>query len=351
MISRRFIVQNPDQEIIADLFLKYKLGKKVEVDNVRCKHCLIFTPLEEADIRNNFWKCPKGHNNKFNKKYIVKRKYFEFDFSDIIRKFEKKLNSKNIQNYKAYLIFHYKSKEVPIFFFDIPTNSSLFFEGLKKGAFFVYFDVKAKEKCETAYNKTNFIHLYEFFNKDKKEIIRILQSIANSIYPLETLKINRKINKFIRNKNFEKFEKEVTAILNDLKNNEQKITNLLDLCCTNRTNPTGYKFVHIGGNDPLDIYPIELFSYLNGVLETSSDKGYDAKMFSDKLTYQKYKEKKESNSGRKLVFITSTSNIDNKIWKDIKKAKENSGDWFYFVLDLDLLSLILYYIGNKKYFN
>ena len=351
MILKRFYIRSKEDFEKARIFEKHKLGKLRKYRDVQCKHCSIKVPIENLTLVNKFWKCPKDHNNKYNEKSIISGSLFEFDYSDILKIIYNKIGAKKVKLKSNYIIFEGKSKNVPIFFFDSPMNISIFLEGLKRCGFFIYFNEEEVQKEKTPYNKNNFMDLFTFLKIDSSKIIQKLKLIEKSSKPLKTLDIIQKIDYFTKKNSFEYFELEVSKIFNDLKLKESEIINLLDLFKFNKENPSGNKFVNVGGNFPVDIYPIELFSYFSKLLEISKDKGFDAKKFSEKLTYQTYQKKKESNSGKKLVFITSANKIEGKIWKDVIQARENTGEWIYFILDLDLLSLLLFNMDYQKYFN
>jgi hypothetical protein len=351
--TQRMIIKNKEDEEKVALFQRYGLGTLIDNKNMKCKHCPIQVPLESLERKNNFWTCPKGHDNKYNEKYVLTSKEFKFDFSNLINIINTKINSSLILNKNTYLLYLGNQTQVPIFLIDVPLNSSIAMEGIGKSSLLIYQNEELKKRSITAYNKNNFIDLYSFFNESNDNLLRKLESISQSSYPLKVLTIFDRINRFVqKNKtNYEAFEIEATRLFNELKTKEKEIENLLSFLSYNRNNPTGNKFVHIGSNYPVDFCSIELFSYFNEVFEVSSKKGYDAKMFTSELTYSTYQKKKESNPGKSLVFITSTEKIDNKIWRDILEAKKNNGNWIYLLIDLDLLSLLLFYIGYENYFS
>jgi len=348
---QRFRISNQNEMDEANTFLTYKLGIMVDKEDINCKICLCSIPRETVIIKNNFWTCPKGHTNKYKENAIHKNKFFEFNISKIINVIETKIDSRHVENKGSYLIYKSGDNSVPIFFFDMPQDAGLFNESIKRNGFFIYYNENAKSKLTNSYNENNFMTLQEFLSSDNNRIIKLLESISKAAYPLETLSIIQKINNFITVNGSSRFEDQCQNFFEGLKLNERQVVEFLDFLKHNKNNPSGNKFVKIGSNYPVDIVPIELYSYFSGILRITSDKGFDAKMYSTTLTNRSYKEKKESNTGRQLVFIVSTNQIDNAVWRDIIRGKENSGNWVHFIIDLDLLSLLLYYVGYKGYFN
>ena len=119
-----------------------------------------------------------------------------------------------------------------------------------------------------------------------------------------------------------------------------------------RENPSGNKFVRIGSNFPADVMPIELFSFVSSILNVTSNTHYDAKMISKILDFETYKSKKLSNPGSRLVFVTSADGVEPRIWRDVIQARQNNqGEWFYLIIDRDMLSLLVQCIGDDNYFN
>ena len=51
---------------------------------------------------------------------------------------------------------------------------------------------------------------------------------------------------------------------------------------------------------------------------------------------------------RKMVFITNQS-ARSAAWEEIIKAKQNTGDWYHFIIDLDILVILLYFLGYENF--
>ena len=135
---QRFRISDKNEMDEANTFLGYKLGNIVDKEDICCKICSCSIPRETVVIKNNFWTCPKGHNNKYKENAIHKNKFFEFNISKIINVIETKIASNNIENKGSYLIYKSGDKSVPIFFFDMPQDAGLFNESIKRNGFFVW---------------------------------------------------------------------------------------------------------------------------------------------------------------------------------------------------------------------
>jgi ribosomal protein L37AE/L43A len=335
------------------ILLKKNFLEKIDVSLFVCKHCSHPNNKFELKVEKNLWKCLNcDRNNKYDTKTEKTNTFYMINRDKLEKAIKLHLEnaglSAGIIDDDLYVVN--QGKKIPILLLELNANTTSLIDWLKHPCIVLYLFNESKKKASDIYSKPNFIKLENFFETKKQDLIDCINQLSVKYEESEIMKITIKIRNFSARKQWGEFEKESASFFNDFKNNEQKIKDMLAFLKINAENPTGTKFVCIGGNYPADIIPINLSDYINELLKVENNKGYDTKLYSRKLTKSVFNEKCNTNKGRKLVFITNTC-ANKDVWEEVIKAKQNSGEWYHFILDLDLLKMLLYFIGYEQYFN
>ncbi|MCX6768347.1 MAG: hypothetical protein NTY83_00670, partial [Candidatus Micrarchaeota archaeon] len=220
---------------------------------------------------------------------------------------------------------------------------------MQYGGIVIYLDEIDKQKLANPISSGNFIEIIEFLEASKEDLKRKIEN-ADIDYRLDAiLKAEDEIKEI---ENDKEFEVRLTELLDGLKKNKSQIQELLELVRKNQNNFLGTKFVHVGGNHPADIIPINLYSYISKFLEINDSTAYEAKHIAKDFKYEKFIEKTRTATGHELIFITTAERVAPRIWEHIITSYKNRlGRWEHIVIDFNLLTIIwayYYYLGSTK---
>ncbi len=337
-----------------NVLIKYNLVTDVLQIDLVCKHCGHPNAKENTTIFNEFWKCSNcNRNNKHKLDNERESKYYLISYKKIRQAIIDKLNKfgLNIVSLEEDLFLKFNNYKIPLVLLELNEDSSSIVNFLEVPSIIIYFLESSKSSLENVYTSPYFCSITDFLLLEKNNFITKLNSLTTNLESPIILTIKEKIKTFCKLNEWKRFEKEVSRFFDELKFNEGKIKKMFNYFKENSINPNGTKFVHVGGNYPVDIYSILLFEYLNEMIKVEAEKSYDAKMYQKKITKQTIDNKTNTNKGRKLIFITN-QRADSGAWREIIKSKENyDGKWYHFIIDFDLLVLLLYFVGHNKYFN
>lgn len=317
-----------------------------------CKKCGHKNNFEEIEVVNDFWQCVDcDRKSKNNPNQVKTEVYYHIQLNELYSKLADKIKrsgftTENNNN----LCIKLNGGLFPIFALEFPERISTLIDSLQRASLLVYFLELSKTNLENIYSKPQFIKVSDFFKLGDIELKKKIDNIILHLEKSEIFEYKRKLSDFCKNKGWQAFEKEIARFLNDLKVHEKEIRDMLSFFQKNKNNPSGTKFVHIGGNFPADVYAISLFDYFNGLLEVFNNKSYDAKQLSNKLPKSVIDEKCRTNKGRELVFITN-QDASSGAWEEMIKAKEQASGWYHFIIDEDLLIILMYFVKSNDYFN
>ncbi|MDO8555928.1 MAG: hypothetical protein Q7R96_02020 [Nanoarchaeota archaeon] len=335
------------------VLLQQNFLEKKEIAIHVCRSCSHPNNTSEIKTIKNLWKCVNcDRNNKYDQKTEKIKKFYQVDLKKLkegIRNHLKnnKLITENIDE-DDYVVL--QGKKIPVLILELNSNTSSLIEWLSHSCFILYLYDESKNKIADIYSKPSFFRLTDFFQMNEQKLNDCFRQISLKYEESDIMKITDKLSNYIVTKEWNDFEKEISTFFNNFKNHEQKLKDMLAFLKKNKENPTGTKFVCISGNFPVDIMPIILYQYIDELLKTEQNKGYDTKFYSNKITKSVINKKCNTNKGRKLIFVTNNF-ADNGAWEEIIKAKKNNGEWYHFILDLDLLKMLLYFVGYDQYFN
>ncbi|VVB59851.1 Uncharacterised protein [uncultured archaeon] len=332
--------------------------EKIVVEKVNkvtyCKHCGHKNNVDEIQIEKLLWQCAScNRKNKYDLSKERIETFYYINTKKLSIAIDKKIKSSDLilTNIDGDYFIYYANKKIPLIVADSLENTSTLIDILKHSSLILYFLDETKAALADIYSTPKFLKITDFLNMDEGTLINKVHEISLKFDEAEVFKIKSKINVFCKDsKNWKEFEEEITKLFDELKFNEKGICDMLLFFKRNQNNPTGTKFVHVGGNFPSDISSIQLFEYMNKMLEVMKNKAYDAKQLSQKLSKTVVDEKCRTNKGKRLVFMTNKSAASGA-WEEIIKAKEQASDWFHFIIDLDLLTILLYFVGYEGYFN
>ena len=337
-----------------DIGLLKQLGIVISEDKKHylCKRCGHKNNFEEVDVINDFWQCVGcNRKNKNNQNQVKTEIYYHIKLQKLYSKLSDKIKKSGFSVEKnSDLCIKLKDGLFPIFALEFPERISSLIDSLQRASLLVYFLEPSKMSLENIYSRPQFIKVVDFFKLDDEELKTKINALTLHLEKSEVFEYKRKLNDFCKNKGWQEFEKEIARFLNSLKMHETEVRDMLSFFQRNKNNPTGTKFVHVGGNFPTDIYAISLFDYFNGMLEVFNNKSYDAKQLSNKLTKTVIDEKCRTNKGRELVFITN-QDASSGAWEEMIKAKEQASKWYHFIIDEDLLIILMYFVKSNDYFS
>src|SRR3989344_4426607 len=265
-----------------------------------CKKCGHKNHIDEIEVINDFWQCVSCHRkNKNNQNQVKTEIYYHIKLQELYGKLSDKIKKIGFSVEKnSDLCIKLREDLVPIFALEFPERISSLIDSLQRASLLVYFLEPSKTSLENIYSKPQFIKVGDFFKLEDKELKKKIEDIPLHLEKSEILEHKKKLSDFCKNNGWQAFEKEIARFLNNLKMHETEIKAMLSFFQKNKNNPSGTKFVHVGGNFPTDIYAISLFDYFNGMLEVFNNKSYDAKQLSNKLTKTVIDEKCKTNKGR-----------------------------------------------------
>ncbi len=327
--------------------------ESLQIDLI-CKHCGHPNAKENTAIIKEFWKCSNcNRNNKYKPDNERETKCYIISYKKVKPIIVNKLKKMgfDISFIEGDLFLNFNDSNVPLILLEFNEDASSVINFLEVPSIIIYFLDSSMASLENVYTTPYFYSMADFLTLKREDFVLKLASITTSLENPKVLEIREKIRSFCKTKGWESFEKEISKLFNNLKFNEKTVSKMLNYFKENSINPNGTKFVHVGGIFPVDIYPIPLFDYLNEMIKVESDKSYDAKMYQRKITKQTIDKKANTNKGRKLIFITNQK-ADSGAWTEMIKAKMNyEGRWYHFIVDFDILVLLLFFIGYDDYFN
>jgi len=350
MTLQRLKSDYPNIEILK----AWNLVEKKEDKSYSCKHCGYPNISEVLSVSNEFWQCSNcNRKNKLNKSKELCNVNYLVKITNINRAIKKKVEQMGIEFIKEGEDIYIKinDKKLPLVVLDFSFNQSSLIDALENKFPILYFLDSNKKLIENIYSSSHLMNFCDFLNSEKNELIQFLEVCLINLKKSRILKIKRKLKKFNKDHTSQDFEIKVKSLLDSLKSNEEDVRKMISFFNKNMKNPTGTKFVHIGGNYVSDIMPINLHDYLNKLLEVLENKSYDTKLYSNKLTKSDVERKYLTNIGRMVVLICNEE-VTSGVWQVVFDSKQNNnGEWFVFVIDKDILTLILNFVGDKDFFD
>jgi hypothetical protein len=218
-------------------------------------------------------------------------------------------------------------------------------------AIIIYYHFQEANKMFNIYTEKRMIDIGDFLKQSKEDLDKLLALHVSYIDEDSIRKIKSKIELFAKTHSDSDFEKEVTNLFSLLRNKSKELETMLIFFNYHKNIPLGKKPIHIGGNNRSDIEFIELFGYFNALLNLGENKSADAKRYySSHITNATITDKVKTNYGKEIIIVTNSDKVDPGAWSYIWNSYKEHGNWKFFILDLDLLSLIIYHLGLKELF-
>lgn len=334
-----------------DLFKRKNFLNLINLKNYRCI-CGRVYPLESIKVRSQFYTCPYCESyRKFNEKNISTDEIYEVDIRKLMRRIKEKLDELEVFTIEKFneQYLSFKGLLIPIVLLENSSPSNL---DPQNYSFILYYNLSDFQKYSNVYSQKRMMELGDFFNMDKDSFNKFLSSQEKYAQNNQILAIKNKIASFCSTKSPEDFEKEITKLFLLLKGKNTEIESMLNFFNRYKNILIAKKPIHIGGNHPADIEFIDLFDYFNQLFDLDKNRGADTKRYNDaEITEHTITQKMITNHGKELVFITNQNKISNTAWKYIWDAMETNKKWTLFILDLDLLSLLVYHLRLDDLFN
>lgn len=335
-----------------DLFKKKNFLTLIKSENYRCICGRTYSKETIKVEESGFYMCPycksyrkfSEKNSVDNHAYVVSenllKKQIRFKLKELGANFVEKFNEFYLRIGKIL---------VPLGVLEFSNPSLL---NPKSHATIIYYHIPDFEKNKNIYSEKRMVELGYFFKMDKKTFDSFISSIKKNLEIDKIFKIKEKITLFCNKKKPEHFEVEINKMFSTIRDKSPQVELMLKFFKDNHNLPFSKKPIHLGGNHPLDIEFIDLFDYFNQLFNISQNKGAEVKRYCvAEVTKGTITNKLITSHGREMIIITNKDKVSKKAWKYVWDTKNDNQEWKFFILDLDLLSLILYHLDLNDLFN
>lgn len=325
----------------------------VEEESYEIYRCNCGSTIDPSIINKEkeFFTCPRCQGyKKFNPNNLIRKKNY-FPVPSAIKKLlKKRLLEKGFKTSERFneIVVSFNETKIPITVLEFSNVSSLLPDN---NSIILYYDLQEYEKISNVYLNKRIYKLENFLKFDNDKLKEILLNYKRRVGHSRVLKIKENISEFCNSGVSDRFEHIVFEIFDSLKQKDREIESLLNHLKKYSNTLISKKPVHIGGNHPSDIEFIDLFDYFNDFFNWNKNRGADAKMYVDSnISKKTITNKVITNHAREMVIITNQYKVEPPAWKFIWDSYKNNGFWKFFIIDLDLLSLIAYYFKLENLF-
>ena len=327
------------------LMIKNKLANEKKYSKLECKRCGTPNTTRPDNLQDGFLDCSCGKRIKYNEKNVTIEERLEIkpdDYKKFVINRLKKLNQNVLEKF-GHSYIHKDNYKIPLIFLELDCSSG-FLEALKTNSLIIYYSDASKRKMQNTLTKPNFVSFYELLESEMK-VTEAIKTLSTNYSDTAYLSAKERISQYARDKGWEEFEKETQKLFEELRTKQESLNSMLSFFKKHENAPLGRKFIQIGGNHPVDVESISLFEYLNALIDFEKSKGIDAKCYSRRITLKVYDEKVRTNRARGMIFVTNQNKVSKKVWKKLLDAKkDNQNRWYDFIVDLDILSILLVFL-------
>jgi hypothetical protein len=337
-----------------ETLLKGNLLDEIQIKLIRCKSCGMSYSIEDVSVTQKFWTCGKcSKPQKYSDNNISLKSYWalrSMAFNKRVSSHLKKCNYELVAKFDQFYVL-YKSQLIPVIILEFASQSELL-DATLANSIIIYCSDLLYTKNANVITKGYFISAGDFFLLNELSLVNLLEVVSKTQTLPRLFEVKSRIDKYALTKSWGDFEAETQKLFDELKNKRTEINRMLQFYKMNNSNPLGSKFVHVGGNYQVDVEVINLYQYLSELIDFSeSSTGIDAKRYTKTLSLQVYEDKTRTNRGRSVIFVTNQHKISPKVWEQIFISKSQHTKWYDFIIDLEILSILVYFLDLNDLYN
>lgn len=247
-------------------------------------------------------------------------------------------------------VVEYDGKLLPITFLENSETTELL-DAMSSSRIVIFIRDDILTSWTDPFARAGTISLMELLDSPTEDLQRFVRGLVTDYQSSERLRLIAKLSSYHIEKTPEDFETEVARLFNSMREYESELRSMFDYLRRNQHNPKGKKFVHLGGNNPIDVAEIQLIEYFGEALGRENPfAGIELKSFADTLPYEKFSDKIRTNRGRDLCFVVNNTCAGN-VWADVQEYRRNRGCYEVVVIDRDLLVMLLHFTNPEEFFN